>query len=213
MNGDDSLSRSRLEVGKPHLTYMHTRESGRPENVIWLEERLDDEWVAAYLFTAQNGGHVLAEARLFPYEQDGKPGEWSRSAESVPSGGIPSTQVRDLHTDRARKYARAIHEWWEDSSDDPDLAAEHLGRVLARFHLNRRVVMSSHIARRRRRLDSDVARGAAAYAGDGRIKAAADALCCSESNAYKVIADARSRGFLEDGELTEAGRRMLGDLP
>jgi hypothetical protein len=191
------LPADRLQVGKPRLTFSHTRESGRPEKEIWLEVRvrIDPEWVAAYRLVPQDGRHIVAEVRLMPYEPDAQPGNWSRIAARVPTYGVPWTSLRALQAQRVLEAAQAVVEWWLDSEspDDP----RRISRILSDFDLN--PVPDRIQSRRRRRPDRDVARAAAAYAAapvGSRRQAVADEMCCSIYTADKWIADARQRGKL-----------------
>ena len=176
------------------------------KTLILLEERLDADWVATYRFKPTEDGDLrMVDGRISSY-----------GSGAVPDHDPPSSHFRRLHTDSSRFSVREILEWLEDSADDPILAREHLTRVLARFGLDYKSVMSS-ASRRSRRSDGDVARAADAYAGarQGRkLAAVAHAMPCSVHAPSKWIADARSRGFLaRNGELTERGREALNGRP
>jgi hypothetical protein len=191
------LPGDRLQVGKPRLTFTHTRESGRPEKQIWLEDRIDREWVASYSLVPQAGRPIVAETRLVPYEPDAQPGSWSRSVAGAPTGGVPWRSLRALHAQRALEHAQRVMEWWlePESPDDP----RRIRRILTDFDLY--PVPDRIKARRRRRSDVDVARAAAAYAAaptGSKRQAVADEMCCAASTADKWIADARQRGMLPE---------------
>jgi hypothetical protein len=190
LNGETSLPRTRLKVGKPRLTLKHVGPWGRHEDVILLEERLDESWVASYRFMpTKDGGLRIDEVKLSSYADGDR---------ALPEEDPPSSLFDRLRNDSSRFTVRDILEWFEDSSDNPSLTREHYARVLSRFGLDHRRVMSDDKPHRKRRSDSDVMRAAALYVENGRdVRAVASELDYSVSGTYKVLADARQRGFLD----------------
>ena len=204
VNAESTLATSRLEVGKPRVTFEELRD-GRRVNRIRVEHRLDHEWVAVYCLVAKNGRLVIAEQKICPYDEDARAGEWSDPPDDDP----PSDKSRELHTASTRQALRAFLEYLEDECD----GREFLERVFPRFELDRGMVLSEGIPRRRRRTDLDLARAAEAIANandDGWRQAVADKMCCSTWTAYKWRTAARDRGFLNsDDELTDRARKEL----
>jgi hypothetical protein len=101
-------------------------------------------------------------------------------------------------------------EWREREFGADDRA--FLDGILLRFELDPQKVIGDVIARRQRRDDETVARAARAYANAAtrnRRPAVADAVDYSEWSADKLIRDAKSRGYLADGELTDHAREIL----
>jgi hypothetical protein len=85
---------------------VHYREEG--PGVVWVEEALEDRWVAAYRIAPQDGRPVITEVRVFPrprwfeptpvpdpeevYRYPGQPDP----AASIPPGGLPSSLLRKV---------------------------------------------------------------------------------------------------------------------
>ena len=124
---------AKLEVGGANVIYRHVEHgSGEPENEVWVEIRLDADWVAVYLIEAEDGQPVIAELRVVPYEDDVEqnallgPGEWSRG--SVPPGGVPLEKLRRLPSGRILDVVRERIQQWPNN-------VEYLDDVLADFGL------------------------------------------------------------------------------
>lgn len=133
VNRETDLPGGRLQIGTPNISYRHVeRQSGIPDEALWIELRLNADWVAAYLIEPQDGQMVIAEVRVVPYEDDAErrallgPGEWSRR--QVPSGGVPFEKLRRLRPDNIMRAA--IH-----SVEQLPPEAEYLNEVLADFGL------------------------------------------------------------------------------
>jgi len=123
----------RLEVGGANVIYRHVqRGSDQPEDEVWVEIRLDADWVATYLVEPEDGQAVIAELRVLPYEDDMErkallgPGQWS--SRSVPPGGVPLEKLRSLPTEDILEVARDRLAQWSSE-------AEYLEDVLADFGL------------------------------------------------------------------------------
>jgi len=121
----------RLEIGEPSVTYRYVGcRAERPDDELWVEVRLDTDWVAAYLIEPRDGKPVVAEVRVLPYEDRPErtallsPGEWSR--DNVPSGGVPFESVRSLRSEQILRVVQEQVEGWPDE-------AEYLKDVLADF--------------------------------------------------------------------------------
>jgi hypothetical protein len=131
VNRETDSPDGRLEVGEPCVTYRYVGcRTDKPKDELWIEVRLDADWVAAYLIEPQDGRPVVAEVRVLPYEDRTErtallgPGEWSRG--DVPSGGIPVELVRSLRSEEiVRVMQEQLEEW--------PLEAEYLEDVLADF--------------------------------------------------------------------------------
>jgi hypothetical protein len=130
---ETDLPDGRLEVGGANVIYRHVRRgSDQPEDEVWVEIRLDADWVAAYLIEPEEGQPVIAGLRVVPYEDDPErcallgPGEWSRA--SVPPGGVPLEKLRSLPTERILEVVRERIEQWPNQ-------VEYLDDVLADFGL------------------------------------------------------------------------------
>ena len=133
VNRETDLPGSRLEIGTPNIAYRHIlREPGNLEEEVWIELRLDADWVAAYLIEPVDGDPMIAEIRVLPYEDDAErnallgPGEWSRR--DIPPGGVPIEKLRRL---RAADVLRLAREHAEECLHD----AEYLNDVLTDFGL------------------------------------------------------------------------------
>ena len=82
---------------------------------VWLEQRLDANWRAAYRLALQGRGRqarfVIAELGILPTERETKPGEWrgtllgDRASASVPSGGLSACTMARA---RSRSVQRAV---------------------------------------------------------------------------------------------------------
>lgn len=137
--GERSLDREtdfpggRLEIGTPNISYrLVERQPGVLDDEVWIELRLDADWVAAYLIEPADGRPVIAEVRVLPYEDDSErkalfgPGEWSRRG--IPSGDVPVEKLRKLRTEQ---MLRAVQDSIEQLPDE----AGYLNEVLADFGL------------------------------------------------------------------------------
>jgi hypothetical protein len=131
LNRETDFPRRRLEIGEASVDYRHVqRELGSPGDELWIELRLDDAWVAAFLIEPADGRPVIAEARVLPYDDDPQrkallgPGEWSRS--DIPSRGVPFEKLRGLRAENILRVAR-------DSIEELPEEAEYLTEVLADF--------------------------------------------------------------------------------
>ena len=123
----------RLEIGTPNISYRHVeRQPGVLEDEVWIELRLDADWVAAYLIEPADGRPVIAEVRVLPYEDDAErralfgPGGWSRR--EIPTCSAPLEKLRKLRTEQ---IMRAVQDSIEQLPDE----AEYLNEVLADFGL------------------------------------------------------------------------------
>ena len=133
MSRETDLPDGRLEIGAANVIYRHLQlASDQPEDEVWVEIRLDADWVAAYLIEPAEGQPVIAELRVLPYEDDPErsallgPGEWSRG--SVPLGGVPLEKLRRLPAERILEVVRERIEQWPNE-------VEYLSDVLADFGL------------------------------------------------------------------------------
>jgi hypothetical protein len=119
-----------LEVGRLNVIYRYLAD--QPEDELWVEVRLDADWVAACLIEPEDGQPVIAEVRVLPYEDDMEhkvlfgPGEWSGG--SVPPGGVPLEKVRSLRTERILRVV-------QDELEQGPYEVEYLNDVLADFGL------------------------------------------------------------------------------
>lgn len=82
---------------------------------VWVEQSLEDEWIAAYRLVPQDGLPVVAELRIFPMEKDRSgPGEWSgtlRGIEApVPAGGLTSRIAHSVRTGIVTDVLRQLKE-------------------------------------------------------------------------------------------------------
>jgi hypothetical protein len=208
---EDDLPGSRLQVGKPRITLRHARhDPDELVNEIWVEDRLDDEWVAVYRLAAEDGRAVVAAPRILPYDDQPSPllsiGE---SQAKLPAGGFPARHYRSQSN---RRVLQAVQRYFEDVAKQPG-GQQYLERVLPRFNLNLDRVMFAEPQRRPRRSQVDVAIAARAYADANpreRRQAVANAIDCSLWGADKLIREAKDRLYLVDGELTERARQILG---
>jgi hypothetical protein len=130
---ETDLPDDRLEVGGANVIYRYVRHgSDQAEDEVWVEIRLDADWVAVYLIEPEDGQPVIAELRVVPYEDDMErnpllgPGEWSRR--SVPYGGVPVERLRTLRTEDVLRVAQDHIAQWSNEVD-------YLDDVLADFGL------------------------------------------------------------------------------
>lgn len=134
MNREKKSPGGRLQVAVPNVTYRHVRcRPDEAEDEIWVEVRLDAEWVAACLIQPDAGQPVIAEVRVVPYEDDPElsallgPGE---SRGHAPAGGVPLEKLRRLRSDAVLE---AVRNQLEEFPPD----AEYLGDVFAEFGFDR----------------------------------------------------------------------------
>ena len=178
------LPGSWLEVGHPHIAYWRERPYGdeREELSIWVQLRLDEDWVTAYRLEAQDGRHVIAGVHLIPF------------GSCVPAGGATRAVLQELRTD---DLLGAVRDFLEDFYDEG--GEERLERHPPDFGIDFRRATDSSTNRRRRR-DEDLARAGRAYSavpwGEKR-QAVADEMGCSLSNADKWIRRAKDLGFID----------------
>jgi hypothetical protein len=130
---ETDLPEGRLEIGGANLIYrLVSRGSDQPEDEVWVEIRLDADWVAAYRIEPDEGRPVIAELRVLPYEDDMErnallgPGDWSRR--SIPPGGVPLEKLRGLRSEHVLKAVQDRIEQWPNE-------VEYLNDVLADFGL------------------------------------------------------------------------------
>ncbi len=130
---ETDLPGRRLDVGTPNVIYRCVRRgSDRPEAEVWVEVRLDADWVAALLIEPEDGQPVVAEVRVLPYEDDMElnallgPGELS--GRRVPPGGVPLEKLRTLRTEQILRNVG-------DEVEQGPYEAEYLNDVLADFGL------------------------------------------------------------------------------
>lgn len=156
----------------------------------------------------QDGRPVVAEVRLLPYEEEAKPGEWSRDVAAVPNGGPPWETIRALSKGGALLQAQEINEYRLgrlDGAGDNEFPA----RIMRRFGFDPNAV--SDVVQRRPRLGDavllEVAR-ISAKAKRAPTQAVAEKLGYSHSNASKLRRRARERGYLtRDEKLTDTARQ------
>jgi hypothetical protein len=130
---ETELPGGRLEVGGANVIYRYVqRGSDRAENEVWVEVRLDADWVAACLIEPESEKPVIAELRVLPYQDDLEekalrgPGECQRRG--VPSGGVPVEKLSGLRTEEILQRARDRIEQCADE-------VEYYSDVLADFGL------------------------------------------------------------------------------
>jgi hypothetical protein len=133
VNRETDLPDSRLEVGGANVIYRHLqRGSDQSEDEVWVEIRLDADWVAACLIEPEDGRPVIAGLQVLPYEDDMErnvllgPGEWS--GRSVPPGSVPLEKLQGLRTEQILHAVRDHIEQWPNE-------VEYLDDVLADFGL------------------------------------------------------------------------------
>lgn len=92
----------------------------------WLEVVLDDQWMAAYRFANQGGGPVIAEVRVFPWDETLKQrqsgewgGEWLGVNAVVPKGGVTSRLLRRLKVGSHMKHFQETAEWMATRGGGP----------------------------------------------------------------------------------------------
>jgi hypothetical protein len=67
---------------------------------------------------------------------------------------LPAAKLRELRTDSVRQELKDFLEWVDDAGGTGDGAGgEYLERVLSRFQLDRTLVLSDRVHRRRQRAD------------------------------------------------------------
>jgi hypothetical protein len=216
------VGKARLAVGEPRHTYRSTREPlytpgrrlGPFSTRIWLEVRLDAQWVAAYRLVAQNGRPVVAEVRLLPYEEDAEAGEWSGRGSNVPAGGLRTEQLRELRTEQTLESARDVVDWWDDQG-----GREFVSRIQRRWGVDPDKARGA-VRRPQAIPDEELARIAAAYVEECRRtrsprKALAEREQLTPSTISNYLDAARERGILTPtvqgragGNLTDYGRRL-----
>jgi hypothetical protein len=123
----------RLEVGGANVVYRHIElGSDLAEDEVWVEVRLDADWIAACLIEPEDGEPVIAELRVLPYEDDMDrnalrgPGEGS--SRSAPPGGVPIESLRSLRSEDIVQRAR-------EAIEELPQGVEYLGGLLAAFGL------------------------------------------------------------------------------
>ncbi len=105
---------------------------------VWLEQPIDDRWMAAYRIVTGDGRPRVAELRVFPRE-DGfvsrPPGEWSGGFKGVeaqaPRQGLKKAIINRVRLQEWTTQVRAIRAAWEQQVG-PERARVMKG-VLARF--------------------------------------------------------------------------------
>lgn len=177
------LPTSRLKVGKPHITYMREKPflDDREELTVWVQIRLDRDWVAAYKLGSEDGRHVIAEVRLMPFDPD-----------NVAAGGITSKALDQLRTDEVFRAVRDFLEWVIDQG-----GSWSLEKHLPDFKIDLLRITEAPTNRRRRATeDLELAGQAYASAPHGQKRqAVANAMSCSLSNADKWIRRAKDHGY------------------
>ncbi len=72
----------------------------------WVEQELPGGWIAFLRVINQSGQPVVAEVRVVPKTPKARPGEWSKSPDDVPRGGLTQRgQLRRVHLEEAMKIA------------------------------------------------------------------------------------------------------------
>lgn len=133
MSHETDAPDDRLEVGGANVIYRHVEGgSDQPAGEVWVELRLDADWVATYLIEPEDGRPVIAELRVLPYEEDMErkalvgPGQWS--SRSVPLGGVPLEKLRSVATQDILEVAQDRLAQWSSE-------VEYLRDVFADFGL------------------------------------------------------------------------------
>jgi hypothetical protein len=130
---ETDLPGARLEIGGSNVIYRHVLGgSGQPEEEVWVEVRLDDDWVVTCLIELDDGGPAIAELRVLPYEDDMERivllGPNAAFRRPLPSGGVPVEKLRSLRAEDVLGVAREQIAAWPN-------AVEYLSAVLADFGL------------------------------------------------------------------------------
>lgn len=205
---DPGLRTTRLKVGKPHLSFTQNKSAvGAPlEYWVWLQERLEDDWVACYRLVPDGAGSFkIGSVRLEPY------GESQVDAPTVET-------YRQLKTVGALREAADIAAWFASEGYDDAFVQ----RITERFGMPEMVGGAVRPRGANTPADIELAHAAQAWVGhfDGGssspTKDIAVDLCISHSAAAKRIAKARLRGVLTssgrgrlEGSLTDYGHELL----
>jgi hypothetical protein len=90
---------------------------------MWVEDAIDDDWVAAYRVMVEDGQPLVAEVRLFPHAPlEGRgAGRWSERVADVPADGVPGRTLRELRLKVPRGTFAAFV---RDIAKDPRFAAQ-----------------------------------------------------------------------------------------
>ncbi len=199
-------------------------EYGEPVQEVWVESRLDSEWVAAFRLFEEEGDVVIGELRVFPAEPNrGQPGRWSaetkrRGVEAqVPAGGLTARAVRKLRFDETRQFVSDALVKVRGRRQK----AKGAERVLIESMLDSfRVYGAKAMTRPRSRralADEDYAKVAALYvakirAGSARpITELSEDLRRSPGSVRQTLRTARRRGFLTSARSPHPGR-PVGEL-
>lgn len=186
---------------------------------VWLEQPIDDRWMAAYRIVTSGGKPRVAEVRIFPLEDFATrpPGEWSGGWKGVeataPRQGLTKEVLGRVRLHEWTTQTRAILAWMEKK-----LGRQYVEPIMARFGLPLPVAVRATSGSRRGRpslSDEFYARIAAEYvaalkAGRPPVQAIAKQRRAPEPRVRGWIHRARYRGLLEGrgqgttvGELSE----------
>jgi hypothetical protein len=130
---ETDLPGARLEIGASNVIYRHVLGgSDQPEEEVWVEVRLDDDWVVTCLIEPDEDGPVIAELRVLPYEDDMERnvllGPNAAFRRPLPAGGVPVEKLRSLRAEEVLGVAQQQIEAWPNE-------VEYLSDVLADFGL------------------------------------------------------------------------------
>lgn len=197
----------------------------------WVEDHLDDGWIAAYRLILRGSRPLVAEIRLFPEDDRAErvPGQWTEEASDVPPEGIPGRALRDL---RLTVPLNLFSEFLRRIERDPAMAKQILGAhgiplgstmVKRRpgragraddFYLAFAVAYVARLAKGSRRPVQDLAERPP-KAIKGYVSSSSKA---SAATVRDIIHEARERGLLTrspdgrpGGELTPKADQMLKD--
>ena len=130
---ETDLPGARLEIGGSNVIYRHVLgEFGQTEEEVWVEVRLDGDWVVTCLIEPDDDGPVIADLRVLPYEDDMERnvllGPNVAFRRPLPPGGVPVEKLRGLRAEDVLGVAQEQIEAWPNE-------VEYLNAVLADFGL------------------------------------------------------------------------------
>ena len=194
----------------------------------WIEQRFDREWIAAYRIVPNfEGSPVIAEVRLFPFEQARRhPGEWSAQLLGVraraPEGGITKRLMNRIPVHPALLLGMREIRVTGDAKTPTRLQRARLREQLAREFGIESEEPPEPADRGRPRDDLALARLAHRCAEESLthrnyLQRAADKAGLKYSTALGMLFKARERGIVARAggrgrggvELTELGRTLL----
>lgn len=182
---------------------------------VWIEGEVDDDWMAAYRITPQDGVPVIAELRVFPREVEDvraprAPGRWAGSALGVhapaPPGGLTATVLRQLRVgDTSGSQLHAGLAQWRQIVGLSIPA--HLKTAKAGFRSLQRGRRSG-----KKGYEAETLLSAAVFyvehGGRHPVKALAEAWKLTPPQARDLLQAAKEKGYLTAGRLGVASRTL-----